>query len=172
MTVVGNTMNVRYRAIPASVPLARHALGDLAAAAGASAEKVEAIRLAVSEAMTNAVLHAYPQASGIVDVTAAVASGELWVLIADDGRGLHARSGSPGLGLGLVLISQEADSFEVGPRGSGGTEVRMRFDLGTRDGEGAREGQRTPEDRWSRAQLRGSVAAASRPASARFSTTT
>src|SRR2546423_264948 len=92
MTVVGNTMNVRYRAIPASGPLARQARGDLAAAAGASAEKVEAIRLAVSEAMTNAVLHAYPQASGVVDVTAAVASGELWVLIADDGRGLHARS--------------------------------------------------------------------------------
>jgi anti-sigma regulatory factor (Ser/Thr protein kinase) len=166
MTAIGETLNTSHPAVPAVVPAARRMLGDLAAAAGARPEKVEAIRLAVSEAMTNVVLHAYRDAPGDVYITAAVVANELWVLIADDGCGLDHRSDSAGLGLGLALISQQADDFEIGPRAAGGTEVRMRFHLVADE---AAPAAHVP--RW-RGQLRGSVAAASRPASARFSTTT
>ena len=62
-------------------------------------------------------------------VTAAVASDELWVLIGDDGRGLHAWNDSQGLGIGLSLISGLSDDFSIVTRASGGTEVQMRFDL-------------------------------------------
>jgi len=64
-----------------------------------------------------------------VHVTAAVASDELWVLIGDDGRGLHAWNDSRGLGIGLSLISGLSDDFAIIQRASGGTEVQMRFDL-------------------------------------------
>lgn len=124
-----NTLTVTYPANPTSVGIARCALTAFAAGVGADYRQVEAVRLAVSEAMTNAVLHAYRDDAGEVHVTAALASDELWVLIADDGCGLQPQADRPGLGLGLALISQVSDEMAVVPRAEGGTEVRMRFAL-------------------------------------------
>jgi serine/threonine-protein kinase RsbW len=129
MQSVARNLSLTFRAEPDSVTAARHALSDFAQEAGADRSKVEAIRLATSEALTNAVLHAYAEEPGNVYVTAAVVASELWVLIADDGRGLEPRTNRPGLGLGLGLISQVSDELAIVPRASGGTEVRMRFDL-------------------------------------------
>jgi serine/threonine-protein kinase RsbW len=126
----GDALNESYPAIPEAVPLARRALTEVAATAGASGERLDEVRLAVSEALTNAVVHAYRNGdAGRFHVTAAVASGELWVLISDDGRGLHAWNDSRGLGIGLSLISRLSDDFAIVTRASGGTEVQMRFDL-------------------------------------------
>ncbi len=118
-----------YPAVSDSVADAREALTRVAQAAGASAEQVEAVRLAASEALTNVVRFAYPARIGHVHVTARAAGEELWVLIADSGCGLHAGRESDGLGLGLALIAQSTDGFSVVERSSGGTELRMRFDL-------------------------------------------
>jgi anti-sigma regulatory factor (Ser/Thr protein kinase) len=119
-----------YPAVPETVPVARRAVAAVAAAAGATGERLEEIRLAVSEALTNAVIHAYDDGEGgRFHVTAAAASGELWVLIGDDGRGLHAPNDSRGLGIGLSMISGLSDDFAIVTRASGGTEVQMRFDL-------------------------------------------
>jgi serine/threonine-protein kinase RsbW len=114
---------------PEAVTTARHALSDFAESAGADRSKLEAVRLAASEALTNAVVHAYADKPGQVHVTAAVVFSELWVLVADEGQGLEPRTNRPGLGLGLGLISQVTDELVIVPRASGGTEVRMRFDL-------------------------------------------
>jgi serine/threonine-protein kinase RsbW len=126
----GEALNESYLAVPETVPLARRALAAVAAAAGAAGERLDEIRLAVSEALTNVVLHAYRNGEvGRLHVTAAVAADELWVLIGDDGRGLHAWNDSQGLGIGLSLISGLSDDFAILTRASGGTEVQMRFDL-------------------------------------------
>jgi serine/threonine-protein kinase RsbW len=129
---LGGVLNESYPAVPEAVPLARRALNEVAVSAGAGGERLDEIRLAVSEALTNAVVHAYRgHDGGRFHVTAAVASGELWVLISDDGRGLHAWNDSRGLGIGLTLISGLSDDFAIVTRASGGTEVQMRFDLTT-----------------------------------------
>lgn len=130
---MGPTESLRdlYPAAVESVPLARDAVVTFAATAGAAPEQLEAIRLAVSEAMTNAVKHAYGDDSGQIEVAATLASGELWVLIADDGCGLRAdaRSDGLGLGLGLALIALASDSFTIVRRSSGGIEVQLTFVL-------------------------------------------
>jgi anti-sigma regulatory factor (Ser/Thr protein kinase) len=118
-----------YPAFACSVPVARQAISDFAAAAGAGDERLQAIRLASSEGLTNVVLYAYPARTGHIHVTARMAGGELWVLIADNGCGIHAGRDSDGLGLGLGLISQMTDGFSVVERSSGGTELRLRFVL-------------------------------------------
>ncbi|MGH2869382.1 MAG: ATP-binding protein [Solirubrobacteraceae bacterium] len=123
------TLTITYPAEPDSVARARHDLSEFAATAGADRKQVDAVRLAASEAVTNAVLHAYRGEPGSVHVTAAVVSEELWILIGDDGCGLEARPDRPGLGLGLALISQLSDELAVVPRAGGGIEVRMRFVL-------------------------------------------
>ncbi len=124
-----NTLTVTYPAEPDSVALARHALSTFAATFGADDRQLQSVRLAVSEALTNAVLHAYRDTAGEVQMTAARVADELWILVCDDGCGLEPRPDRPGLGLGLALISQVSEEMSVGPRAGGGTEVRMRFAL-------------------------------------------
>lgn len=126
----GETFRASYEAVPDAVPTARQALTDFACAAGAEGERLQAVRLATSEAITNVVMHAYDQnETGEVQVNASYVEDELWVLVADCGHGLRPRENSPGLGLGLALIAQLADEFQIVSRGAGGTELRMRFDV-------------------------------------------
>ena len=146
MKDAASTLSLTYTAEPGSVPLARNALREFALAAGASEQQIDDVRLAGSEAVTNAVVHAYREQSGNIYVTAAIVSDELWVLIADDGCGMEPRADRPGLGLGLGLISQVSDELAIVPRASGGTEVRMRFKIGaegrTRERAAAAERER------------------------------
>jgi serine/threonine-protein kinase RsbW/stage II sporulation protein AB (anti-sigma F factor) len=120
-----------YPADPPSVSSIRHSLSDYARGLGVPDDVVSAAGLAVSEATTNAVVHAYADdpEPGHVAVQAGIDDGMLWVTVCDEGRGMRPRPDSPGLGLGLPLIAQMAASFEVHERDSGGTEVRMRFAL-------------------------------------------
>ena len=134
----GESLSLTYQAEPGAVPRARKALRDFAISAGADQRQVDAVRLASSEAVTNAVLHAYRGRGGSVYVTAAIVDHELWILVADDGCGLEPAADRPGLGLGLGLISQVSDDLAIVPRAGGGTEVRMRFTL-----EAAKRGSRS-----------------------------
>jgi anti-sigma regulatory factor (Ser/Thr protein kinase) len=120
-----------YPARAESVGKARAAVAAFASRSGAAPATVEAVRLAVSEAATNVVVHAYRdlETPGEIDVAAAQAAGELWVIIADNGSGLHPRPDSPGLGLGLGLIAQVSDGLDLVHRAAGGLELRMRFVL-------------------------------------------
>jgi serine/threonine-protein kinase RsbW len=130
MLVPGETFSASYPAVAESVATARKALADFACRAEATDDQLDAVRLAASEAVTNAVLHAYELGHrGEVHVSASYVEGELWLLIGDTGHGMRARDNSPGLGLGLALIAQAADEFQILSRGSGGTELRMRFDI-------------------------------------------
>ena len=53
----------------------------------------------------------------------------MWVIVADDGRGINAPSSRPGLGQGLALIGAVSESIAILRRPSGGTELRLRFAL-------------------------------------------
>jgi stage II sporulation protein AB (anti-sigma F factor) len=113
-----------------SVGWARKSVAELAVAAGMRGERLEDVRLAVSEAVTNTVAYAYDGASGDVHVIAAVVSGELWIVIADDGMGMRRRPTEiRGLGLGLGLMARVSDALTILTRSSGGVEVQMRFRL-------------------------------------------
>ena len=81
--------------------------------------------------MTNVVVHAYRREDrpGRVELEAEVDGDSLWVRVRDRGRGLEPRLDSPGLGLGLPLISQMSASREIISPEHGGTEIIMRFDL-------------------------------------------
>jgi stage II sporulation protein AB (anti-sigma F factor) len=136
-------LNERYPAVPGSVPRARKALSAFATEAGMAGDQLEGVRLVVSEAISNAVLHAYDGDDGEIQVTAAVVPGELWILIADDGAGLRAeRTENRGLGLGLGWMAQFSDGLTLVTRSSGGLEVRLRFDLFETSGDADRSAAR------------------------------
>jgi serine/threonine-protein kinase RsbW len=138
------TLSESYPAVADSVPRARNALSSFAASAGATRDQLDAIRLAVSEAATNVVVHAYGEDPGEIQLQAGLSSGELWIAVADEGLGMRPMIESPGLGVGLSLISQVADAFAIAKRPTGGIEVRMRFVLGATEALCGRPSMATP----------------------------
>jgi serine/threonine-protein kinase RsbW len=89
------------------------------------------IALAITEATTNVVLHAYRDQDepGLVTIQAEEYEDHVCFYVRDEGSGLAPRVDSPGLGLGLGLIAQVADSADVRAPEDGGTEVVMRFNV-------------------------------------------
>ena len=115
-------------AIPEQVSLARHAVTELATAAGLDDDLRAGVALAVSEACSNVVLHAYAGTEpGELHVRAEATAGRLTVAVGDRGKGMCPRSDSPGIGLGLPLMASLCSTLEVRERPGGGTEICMVF---------------------------------------------
>ena len=112
-----NLLDVNLPAEPQSVPRARRAV--LEALRGIAVDR-DAIGVVVSEAVANAVLHAYRdrERPGCVHVTAALDDEGVEVSVADDGLGLRPRTDSPGIGLGMPLIADLADRVEISRAGA------------------------------------------------------
>jgi serine/threonine-protein kinase RsbW len=123
----------RLAAEPASVPALRTAVTDFAERCGMQGRRLHDVRLAVSEAVTNAVVHAYRDmdARGEIVLSARVERGQLVVVVTDDGGGLNPRPDSPGAGIGLPLIASVADDLQVETvqPPAAGTSVTMSFRL-------------------------------------------
>jgi serine/threonine-protein kinase RsbW len=118
-------------AIAENVAALRHAVGELAMRAGATARAAGDVALAVGEACGNVVLHAYPPGeTGPLIVEARARDRELEVIVTDIGRGIVPRPDSTGLGLGLPLMTTLARHVTITDGDGGrGTEVRMVFAL-------------------------------------------
>jgi two-component sensor histidine kinase len=107
-----------------SVAKARHAAADFARNNGADPEDVA---LAVSEAVSNSVIHAFRgRDPGKIDVRALRDGDSVVVSVSDDGVGVTPNPDSPGLGLGLALIGSLSAGVELRKEGHGTTLV-MRF---------------------------------------------
>jgi anti-sigma regulatory factor (Ser/Thr protein kinase) len=113
-----------------NIAIVRHAFGAFGEAFALDAQTLSDIRLAVTEACTNVVVHAYPDGSeGPMEVLATLLGDELTVVVRDEGRGIGPRPDSPGLGLGLPLIASLTESVQLGRDQDECTEVRMTFSL-------------------------------------------
>jgi anti-sigma regulatory factor (Ser/Thr protein kinase) len=83
--------------------------------------------LAVSEAVTNTVLHAYRGGDvGSVQVRAQVEDESVRIAVTDQGKGMQTEPKTGGLGLGLFLIEAVADEVTV-DSSEVGFLVEMRF---------------------------------------------
>jgi anti-sigma regulatory factor (Ser/Thr protein kinase) len=134
MDMVSERVEIEIAAVPPGVPLVRHALRGLLSGLDVDDDVIADIALAVTEACTNAVVHAYPTGGGTISVTASHADGALEVAVRDHGGGMSPRVDTPGLGVGLPVIAAIARSVEIGSPQDGGTEVRMHFALRTAAG--------------------------------------
>jgi serine/threonine-protein kinase RsbW len=110
-----------------NVSVVRHVLGALGDALGLPAEVVEDMRLAVTEACTNVVRHAYADRRGSIEVVVRPEGDSLRVTVADAGRGIGPSPDTAGPGLGLPLIAALTDSLEVERTGGTGSRLIMSF---------------------------------------------
>lgn len=122
-----------YPARPDAVAAARRDTARRAEELGIDRARLADLALAVSEAVTNAVVHAYRSGPpGLVRLRVTREGEDVHVTVSDQGGGMRPRPDSPGLGLGLPLIARLSASLEVSTGERGGTTLCMTFPLGDR----------------------------------------
>jgi serine/threonine-protein kinase RsbW len=112
------------------VGVVRQALAGMADALAFNAAVVADMKMAVTEACTNVVVHAYEGDEGTLEVEMLADESTLTIVVRDWGTGIQPRPHrreAPALGLGLPLIAALSDSFELRGSTKSGAEVRMTF---------------------------------------------
>jgi anti-sigma regulatory factor (Ser/Thr protein kinase) len=128
MQRVDTDVKLSLPARPENVSVIRHVLGAFAEALRLPDDLVEDLRLAVTEACTNVVRHAYPpEQTGPVEISIQPLEEQVTVIVSDHGRGIGTSSDTTGPGLGLPLIAAIADDVELQPVPGGGSRVTMTF---------------------------------------------
>ena len=116
---------------------ARMAVASFAAQLDPTLEELGDIKTAVSEAVTNAIVHAYPDAVGKIVVKARLLEGGGWeVTVRDWGRGipdrakarepLYTTGGEERSGMGFTIMESFMDTLRVTSKEGQGTKVVMR----------------------------------------------
>jgi serine/threonine-protein kinase RsbW len=127
---MATTLHVSADARPEIIRALRNVVASFARESGLADAQVFAVKFCVSEAVSNAVEHAYPESEpGPVEVSAQEVGDELAVVVEDHGRVHHdgKRSEDEG-GFGLPFIARLTDGCTFTAAGDG-TTVEMRFPL-------------------------------------------
>jgi serine/threonine-protein kinase RsbW len=140
MIVAAPDVRMTLPARPEGVAVVRQALAGLADALDFDAAVLADMKMAVSEACTNVVVHAYDDTDGVLEVDMTADENGLTIRVCDYGSGIQPHVNRsrevPALGLGLPLIAALSDSFELHGSAGKGTEVSMTFAY-VRDGDPA-----------------------------------
>ena len=127
MAALDSDIRLTLPARPENVAVVRHVLGALAEALDLPRALAEDMRLAVTEACTNVVRHAYADGEGAIDVVVRPKGRELEVIVEDTGRGIEPSPDTAGPGLGLPLIAALADTLEIERTTRTGSRLVMSF---------------------------------------------
>jgi len=134
---IQNQVTLEFPSKPENVAFARTAVAVFASQLDFTMDELDEIKVAVSEAVSNAVIHAYGQETGMVRVEAAITTrGELVLRVSDAGRGIEdvdtARQAQwtsrpeERMGLGFTFMEQYMDHVDVESAPGAGTRVTMR----------------------------------------------
>jgi serine/threonine-protein kinase RsbW len=120
---------VKIAAAPENVGVVRHLLGVLDEVVGMRHAAVEDVRLAVTEACTNVLRHAYGGTPGPMEIVVAPLGDTLTVIVSDRGRGGAPSPDVAGPHLGLRIMAALSQSIEVEQHAGTGSRVSMTFPL-------------------------------------------
>jgi serine/threonine-protein kinase RsbW len=134
----GPVVRLRIPARAEYITLCRLALTGIARLRSLSDELVADLKLALTEAASNSVRHAYGgQDVGVVEISYELLPDRLVIEVTDDGEGFdpaHSREEADGLsegGLGIAIIRAIADDVEIGTQPDGrGSRLRFAKALG------------------------------------------
>ena len=132
-----NYMTLDFPSRSANEGFARSAVACFAAQMDPTLEELGDIRTAVSEAVTNCIVHAYPNGIGNISVRCRILKDNvLDVVIKDKGVGIedlekarkpmYTTGGADRSGMGFTIMESFMTSFSVSSKPGKGTTVHMR----------------------------------------------
>ncbi len=130
----GRTVRLTIPAKPEYITLSRLALSGLSRVRPLADDTLADLKLALTEACSNSVRHAYGDDEGHVDIRFELRDDRLIIEVADDGSGFEPYTADPAAngddlsegGLGIAIIRSIADEVEIGD-GPDGRGSRLRF---------------------------------------------
>lgn len=135
MTTPPNYVKLEFSNLPENVAFARSAAAVFASRLDFTLDEIDEVKVAASEAVSNAVVHAYRNGAGPIRMTLEAIGGALVITVEDDGCGIddvewakqpaHTTEPDERMGLGLVFIHEYMNEVDIVSRPGRGTRVRM-----------------------------------------------
>ena len=134
--VKSNFMEVNFKALSINEGFARLCVAGFCLQLNPSIDEIGDIKTAVSEAVTNCVVHAYPRQNGIITLRCEIEGDSIKIIIKDSGIGIKdiAKAREPFFttkpneersGMGFSVMESFMDRVEVEKNEQGGTTVTM-----------------------------------------------
>lgn len=131
-----NEMTLKIEAQSVNEKFARAVVASFCVQAQPSLDEITDIKTAVSEAVTNCVVHAYPNQKGMIEITARLFSDYVEVVISDMGVGIQnipealepfytTKPGEERSGMGFTVMESFMDELDVTANTCGGVSVRL-----------------------------------------------
>lgn len=138
-----NSMTLRLPALSKNEALARSAVAAFAVELDPTIDELGDIKTAVSEAVTNSIVHGYPDGGGDIEIRAELNGRTIHIEVLDDGIGIAdiaaalcpfytTKAGEERSGMGFTVMETFMDDLKVENRESGGLKVTMEKTLGKR----------------------------------------
>ena len=136
-----NYMKISFPAKSCNEAFSRAVVGAFAAQLDPSFEELADIKTAVSEAVTNSIIHGYEGAKGEVEIACKIVNYKIIIIVTDHGRGIAdidlamqpLYSGSPGeerSGMGFTVMESFMDTLDVKSQVEVGTTITMTKNIG------------------------------------------
>ena len=132
-----NMMKLEFLSISQNESFARVAVAAFVAQLDPTLEEISDIKTAVSEAVTNAIIHGYGNSEGIVKIETSIKDDEITIIISDEGNGIEnvklamqplytSRPDLERSGMGFTVMETFMDEIKVDSKISNGTTVTLR----------------------------------------------
>ena len=132
-----NEMKIEFLSKSNNEAFARISVAAFIAQLDPTLEEVADIKTAVSEAVTNSIIHGYEEKTGIVKLTCKISNNEVFIEVADTGKGIEnieiakqplytTKANLERSGMGFTIMESFMDEVEVESVLGLGTKITMR----------------------------------------------
>ncbi len=132
-----NMMKIEFLSKSENESFARVAVAAFASQLDPTIDEITDVKTAVSEAVTNSIIHGYGKEEGIVKIQAFIQGNELTVIVSDEGVGIDnvelamqplytSRPDLERSGMGFTVMESFMDSLKVQSEKGKGTEIIMK----------------------------------------------
>ena len=139
--MLNNEMTLKFKAIRENEGFARMCVASFCATVNPTVEEIGDIKTAVSEAVTNSIVHAYPKSEGFVELTIKLSQNDIYITVADYGVGIEdlakakqpfytSKPNSERSGMGFTVMEGFMDDVVVSSELGCGVTVSMHKKLG------------------------------------------
>lgn len=139
-----NSVKFQFPSKSVNEGFARSTVAAFAAQLDPTLDEIADLKTAVSEAVTNCIVHGYPEDIGVITITVSIYEGNtLRVVVADRGVGIenvekamepmYTTGGPERAGLGFAVMESFTDKMKVSSKPGKGTRVTMTKRMGSRE---------------------------------------